>query len=204
MKDWRNILNTEYDKDLDKVAQVFTPSQKLSSIGNALEAVFQFQGDFILVGGIARRFHSTPRNTGDIDILFKDESDLRKFLINNIGNYKKLRGHAIIVQGVEIDLLTSEFLQLPQEIIDYVFATKESIENNISIASKEGIILLKLYRLSSTDDNDIRALIEAGGKNLKVDDILKLSGNKREVIQSILEQSKMFLEENYKYDEKGK
>jgi hypothetical protein len=195
MKNWRNILNTNYDKELEKVARIFTPSQKLSSIGNALETLFQFQGDFILVGGIARRFHATPRNTGDIDILFKDENSLEKFLINNTGNYKKLRGHAITVQGVEIDLLTPMFLQIPQEIIDYVFDTKEGIENNISIASKEGIILLKLYRLSPTDDNDIRALIEAGGKNLNVNDILRLSGNKKEIIESILEQSKMFLME---------
>jgi len=198
MDSWRDILNTKYDSDLEKVAQVFTPSQKLSSIGNALEAVFQFQGEFILVGGIARRFHSTPRNTGDIDILFRSDIYKDAFLSNNLGSYKQIRNHAILVEGVEVDLLTPEFIGVPQELINYIFETKENAGNNINVASKEGIILLKLYRLSPTDDNDIRALIEAGGRNLKVEDILKLSGNKKEAIQSILEQSKMFLTEENK------
>jgi hypothetical protein len=195
MKDRRNILNTDHDKDLEKIALLFTPSQKLSSIGNALETVFQFNGDFVLVGGLARRFHSSPRNTGDIDILFRNEGELEKTLVDNIGNYKQIRQHAISINGVEVDLLTPEFLGVPQEIINYIFETKEITESDISVASKEGIILLKLYRLSPTDDNDIRALIEAGGKNLKVNDIINLAEDKKEIIQQILEQSKMFLGE---------
>lgn len=195
MKNWRNTLNTTYDKELEKIANLFTPSQKLSSIGNALETVFQFQGDFVLVGGLARRFHSSPRNTGDIDILFQGENNLKEFLVKNSGKYKQIRQHSISVNGVEVDLLTPEFLNIDQDVVDYIFSTKENAGDNISVASKEGIILLKLRRLSPTDDNDIRALIEAGGKTLKINDILALAGNKKEVIQQILNQSKMFLME---------
>ena len=195
MQNWRNVLNTTYDKELSQVGFLFTSNQKLSSIGISLEQVFNFKGNFVLVGGLARRFHSSPRNTGDIDLLFKNEKDLDLFLQQNRGNYKLLRKHAIIVNGTEVDLLTSEFLQIPQNIVDYVFTTKVQIEDNISIASKEGLVLLKLYRLSPTDDNDIRAVIEAGGKNLQIADILFLSGDKRDKIEEILEQSYMFLEE---------
>lgn len=191
---WRDILNTPYDRDLEKINNLFTPSQRLSSIGISLEEVFTFKGNFILVGGLARRFHSSPRNTGDIDLLFKNEGDLSIFLTSNKGHYNKIRGHAIIVNGVEVDLLTPEFLQVPQSIIDYVFNTSITIDNNIKVASKEGLILLKLYRLSPTDDNDIRALIEAGGKNLKVNDILSLVPS-NESFQKILKQSKSFLED---------
>lgn len=192
---WREIFTTEYDKEMDKISQLFTPFQKLSSIGNSLDLLFQFEGDFILVGGIARRFYSSPRNTGDIDILFRGEGELQEFLLKNKGKYKPLRKHAIMVSGVEVDLLTPEFLNINPPLVDYIFNNYEIYEN-IKISPREGIILLKLMRMSPTDDNDIRALIESGGKNLKVQDILNLSGEgQREVINSLLNQSKMFLEE---------
>ena len=195
MEGWRKILNTKYDKDLEKISNLFTTNHRLSSIGLALKRVFDFKGDFVLVGGLARRFHSTPRNTGDIDILFRNEEDLNLFLQQNLGNYKKLRNHAIIVDGVEVDLITPEFLKISQDIVNYVFTTKENAGDNINVASKEGMILLKLYRLSSTDDNDIRALIESGGKNLKLTDILFLAGGKKDIIENILTQSEMYLTE---------
>ena len=196
MKRWQEILNTSYDRELSNVSQLFTPSQKLSSIGNALDAVFQFKGDFILVGGLARRFHSSPRNTGDIDLLFKGESELKEFLMSNREKFKQLRPHAIIVNGVEVDLITPEFLNIPCSIVEYIFSNYETdYTGGIKVASKEGIILLKLIRMSPTDDNDIRALIESGGKNLKVQDILNLVGENKEVIVDILNQSRMFLEE---------
>jgi len=195
-KDWREILNTPYDKQLESISKLFTTSHNLSTIGEVLEKVFSFEGDFILVGGLARRFHSSPRNTGDIDILFKTEVDKDSFLLINVGKYKKLREHAIMIDGVEVDLLTPEFLGINNnDLVNYIFSTKEITQGNISVVSKEALILLKLYRLSPTDDNDIRALIEAGGKSLNVSDILRLSGDKLPSIKSILNQSQQFLRE---------
>jgi hypothetical protein len=195
VNDWRYALDNDNNKQLDNIRNLFSALKIQSTFTEAFKILSLSFEPFVLVGGLSRSFYTSPRNTGDIDLLFDTEYDLKNFLHRQKGNYKQIRPHSIIMKGSEVDLLTSEFLGISSDIRNYVFETAKLSDLGVMVASKEAIILLKLQRLSPTDDNDIRALIEAGGKDLKVNDILRLAKTNKEKIEEILEQSKMFLKE---------
>lgn len=109
----------------------------------------------VLVGGIALSFYCTPRYTQDIDLLYLSAEDKP----NDVPGFKRLRTHAFHENKthVEVETLTPEFLGLSHALVTKVFHTAET-HGKWKVASREGIVALKLQRSSLQDKADIKAL----------------------------------------------
>jgi len=118
----------------------------------------------VLIGGMALSYHAIPRYTSDIDVIYLSENDVPKM----VQGFKKTRSHAFthVQTGVEIKILTPEFLKIPRELVQAIVKTSAS-SNGLQIASKSGLITLKLYRKSRRDQADISDLIRSGDIDLK-------------------------------------
>ncbi|MCK9543663.1 MAG: nucleotidyltransferase family protein [Novosphingobium sp.] len=157
-----NIFSKLPVKELDDIANLLTKRSSLSETFNYLSEITP--SDFILIGGIARSQYAPARLTNDIDILVKDEDfeNIKRFLRGYEG-VKQIRGHAWLIKGIEVEILTPSFLGLDSVLVDYIFGTKISIPfgDKAFLCSKEGIILLKLQRSSSTDLEDIYNILKS-------------------------------------------
>ena len=119
---------------------------------------------WVLGGGLALGFHSKPRGTQDVDVFIRNE-DLE--LIKNSlpkNKFKAHRAHAVEHRptGVEIELLTPDFLNIDSKLIN--LAIERAIDQrDIRVMSRESLIALKLQRASYQDMADIITLIKSGG-----------------------------------------
>lgn len=113
--------------------------------------------DCILIGGLALSYYIKPRTTFDIDMLFLNELEIP----TNVNNFKRTREQAFQHNRthVEIELITPEFINTPQNVIDKVFETALNIDG-IKVTSISGLIALKLGRFKLTDQSDISLLVE--------------------------------------------
>lgn len=121
-----------------------------------------------LMGGLAVGFHARPRGTQDIDIILLGEADIDVIARLTTDKFKKSRNHALTHKqtGVEVELLTPEFLKKDPELMDAVVATatQEDLGGiTVPVVSRGGLVAAKLQRMSRQDAADIEAIIRAGG-----------------------------------------
>jgi len=117
-----------------------------------------------LVGGLAVGFHARPRGTQDVDIMLASEGEIDEIARVLGDKFKKIRPHSLEHKrtGVEIELLTPEFLKIPEAVIQNIIETSE-VHNGVPVASRSGIVAAKLFRRSYQDKADIEAIIRTGG-----------------------------------------
>jgi hypothetical protein len=117
----------------------------------------------ILIGGLALSFYGKPRYTSDIDVLFISDNDVP----DNIRGFKRIRSHAFQHNKthVEVEVLSANFLGIPDGLVKQVANT--AVESNgMKVASRSGLVALKLQRLELQDQADIDQLIKTGEVDL--------------------------------------
>jgi hypothetical protein len=122
-----------------------------------------------LGGGLAVSVYSEPRATQDIDIFLGGEQDLQRIIPLVNKSFRLIRPHALRHKklGIEIELLTPEFLKIQSDSIRRVLDVALSYEG-IPILSKEGLIYLKLKAGRHQDLADIEKLLESGPVDLSI------------------------------------
>ena len=120
--------------------------------------------NWALIGGLAVGFHSKPRGTQDIDLIVLNENDINK-LQSNLSSFKKNRSHSFehIKTGVEIKILTAQFLGINEQIVSQALESSENQSlqgNQIPVVNKSGLIALKLQRGSRQDLADVEAILK--------------------------------------------
>ena len=194
---WREVLSSDYQKKILEISSIFSSFKKTSSNGmlDVIDVIRQYSGDILIIGGIARSYYTSARNTSDIDLLFLNEENVQRFLKLMAGNYTRIpgRNHAVKVLSVEVELLTPEFLQLDSSISDFVFSTKVLTDLDLYVPSVEGFILLKCMRMSQTDEDDIRAVIQSHSSNIDFSKIYNLlSSERRSRLEDLVKENKGF------------
>lgn len=194
---WRDVLSSDYQKKILEISSIFSSFKKTSSNGmlDVIDVIRQYSGDILIIGGIARSYYTSARNTSDIDLLFLNEENVQRFLKLMAGNYTRIpgRNHAVKVLSVEVELLTPVFLQLDSSISDFVFSTKVLTDLDLYVPSVEGFILLKCMRMSQTDEDDIRAVIQSHSSNIDFSKIYNLlSSERRSRLEDLVKENKGF------------
>lgn len=121
-----------------------------------------------LMGGLAVGFRARPRGTQDIDVYLIGESDIDQIVALTRGKFKRHRPHALqhLSSGVEVELLTPEFLGHDPSLVSKVISTA-TVEDlggvEVPVVSRGGLVAAKLNRLSRQDAADIEAIVKAGG-----------------------------------------
>lgn len=189
-----DFLNTKYYRQLERLSSSFDTYNTSSSLSKTLDLLSKlFYRDFLLIGGLSRSLHASPRMTYDVDLLFRREADLKAIRIE-LGDLAKTipgRNHAVKINGVEVEILTPEFLGIPEEIASYVFGSKEQIGNGLYTASPTGLILLKLCRASNQDIEDILAVMKAKPQEINTS-VLKLLAPDVKLVDKLIAQNKIF------------
>lgn len=130
----------------------------------------------VLIGGLALSFYARPRYTQDIDILVLDLDKL-----GTSSDFKKHRPSALEHKqtGVEIELVTPKLLGISEALAEKVMLNATIIDG-IRVASREGLIALKLYAATSNprrfrqDTADVVNLLEGQGGHI---DLAKLASD---------------------------
>ena len=121
------------------------------------------QAGGILIGALGLSYYARPRMTQDVDLLFLHDEDVPV----SVNGFSRTADHAFQhdVTHVEIDLITTERVNAPLEVVQRVIeAATES--DGIKIASASGLAALKLFRLSMRDKADVAALVTTGKVNV--------------------------------------
>jgi hypothetical protein len=138
-------------------ASVSSPSHAaiVPEVQHALDAWDQTQ-DCVLIGGLALSFYSAPRYTQDIDLLFLSKGKVP----DAVASFKRVRPHSFQERQthVEVEVLTPEFLSIPKALVEKVFHTAVK-QGRWKVASREGLIALKLQRGNRQDQADIEKLV---------------------------------------------
>lgn len=114
----------------------------------------------VLIGGVALSFYIKPRYTEDADFLYLHVADIPKtvkgFKAHRKGAFEEVRTQ------VEVETVSHESFNgaVPISIIRKVFDTAVT-SDSIKVASKEGLVALKLYASRHKDDTDIVELLKA-------------------------------------------
>ena len=150
-------------KDLTEVGQivqngvVFNPrnwetlAMESGSLLQAVDNLFMLLEsrniDYVLVGGVAILNYVEGRNTQDIDLIMalSDLSKVPEIVIKQQTNPYFARGE---FEGLQIDILLAKNPLF--RLVQQYYAVKQSfLEREITIATVEGLLLLKLYALPS-------------------------------------------------------
>ena len=117
----------------------------------------------VLIGGLALSFYVKPRYTMDVDVLYLSDRDIPK----NINGFKKTRTHSFQHKQthVEVKVLSPEFLKIPTELANKIGETAV-VSSGMKVASKGGLIALKLQRGNLQDQADIVALLQTGNVDM--------------------------------------
>jgi hypothetical protein len=190
-----SISVKDYLKKLMAVGN-FVRAEK-SSFSDSLDYLKSKNFDFVLIGGLATSHYSPPRLTEDIDIFLENEQKLEEFKRLSLGEVKWIRKHAFICSGIEVEVLTPEFLSIPSKISDYVFSTKVEKSSGLFIPSPEGVLLLKLEALRDfPDKQDIYNIIKTQGQSLDLEIVKSLTSEKgRLFLDEVVKNLKIFLED---------
>jgi hypothetical protein len=113
--------------------------------------------DYLLIGGAVVGYYTKPRMTQDVDVLYKS-SDL---IPNQVNGFKHHRDHAFEHQetGVEVETLDSQFIGIPQELVEQVFSYSEIVDG-VRIPSPSGLVALKVCRHNFQDIADIHSVAQ--------------------------------------------
>lgn len=119
---------------------------------------------YALCGGIAIVFHGYIRNTQDIDILIKSESELDRIKEILGDNFKEIRKHAIEHKetGVEVELLTPEFIK-DKDARKYLDDVIE--KDGFKFINLIDLISMKLKSGRKKDEVDVEYILR--GKDIK-------------------------------------
>jgi hypothetical protein len=117
----------------------------------------------VLIGGLAMSFYAPPRATQDVDLLFLSNADIPK----EVPGFKQKRRGAFEENEtqVEVETVTPVSVHIPQTCVEQVFRTAWVAPLGLRIASREGLIALKLYgadnpKRALQDKADIQRLLE--------------------------------------------
>lgn len=134
----------------------------MPEVGAALAAWIKASGPNkgVLIGGLAVSFYIKPFVTTDVDLLFLSEEDIPK----DVPGFTHDRGRAFqdSTYQVTIDTFTPASFggTIPDAIARQVVST--AIENSgMRIASREGLIAMKLCRRSLRDQADVVDILNA-------------------------------------------
>jgi len=143
--------------------------EEFKSIVSALEE----QGiDYAVCGGLAMAVHGLPRATVDIDLLILAEHlENAKTVVRKLGYTIEAQPMTFSKGSVEIrrlsridledgDLLTIDFLLVTPAVAE-VWNSRirvASDKGSVSVVSREGLIILKSFRKSGQDLDDIERL----------------------------------------------
>lgn len=123
-----------------------------------------------LCGGLAVGAYAKPRGTEDVDIVLSDDAIIDE--VARIANplFRHHRAHALSHRsfGVEVDLITPEFIKVSPSIVLRVIKTAKTFSLagiKVPTVTKDGLVALKLGRASTQDVADIEAIL----KNQDVD-----------------------------------
>lgn len=171
-----NMINlAQTGSNLDECLAVVDQINKLfegNELGSTLQKVSQTLKDteYALIGGLAAGFFSNPRATEDIDLLIMNE-DLEKIAqILILNGFKRTRVHAVVdrTSGVEVELLTAKFLNIPEEIVGKIL--KNTLEQKgTKLAQVEGLVAMKLLGGRYKDLGDIEEILKVQ-PDLKIDE----------------------------------
>lgn len=109
----------------------------------------------VLVGGLAMSFYAPPRYTQDIDLLFLAQEDIP----DQVPEFKKTRPHSFLNNKthVEVEVLTPAYIGVSHDLVSMVIDTAV-VRGGWRVASREGLIALKIQRASRQDLADIERL----------------------------------------------
>lgn len=112
----------------------------------------------IVIGGLVLGVYSRPRTTTDIDLLFVSDNKIP----TKVHGFKKIRDHSFehIQTGVEIEVLTPEYLKLSKALYDKILETSKEFDG-IKVPSEEGLIALKMIRYNRRDLSDIESVLNS-------------------------------------------
>jgi hypothetical protein len=138
----------------------------------------------VLINGIALSYYVTPRMTQDVDMLFLTKNDIPL----SLKGFKKTRNGAFQHNKthVEVEVIIPQSINLRVDLAEQIFKT--AIKNdNIYVASPEGIIVSKLGRFSKQDQADIENIlfsqkIDLSIFNLTEEELEKFNKLKEETI----------------------
>jgi hypothetical protein len=163
--DFRDKETVKKWYDINDGTRSLIESIVVPEVSAALQAFKNGNGcdNAVLIGGLALSFYGLPRYTQDIDLLFVSFASIPHF----VEGFKKVREHAFEHKktNVIIEVLDSDFLKIPQHLVETVFDTATLIDG-IHIASKSGLIALKLQRFSRQDQADIEQLLKMSGVDM--------------------------------------
>lgn len=132
-------------------SKLFTESIVVPEIEKALKDwKNNTNSKYVIIGGIAVSFWTRPRTTMDIDILFKNDAAIPK----SVELFKRHRKHSFESKkyGVEIEILSPEFLKIPNGIWESLWDTSR-IKEGFRIASPSGLVALKAFRIHANKTN---------------------------------------------------
>lgn len=117
----------------------------------------------VLIGGLALSFHGKPRQTMDVDVAYVTPNEIP----GNVPGFKRIRQHSYmdLDTHVEIEVLDPQFMKVPPNLVKKVRDTA-IISNGMKVASKSGVVAIKLGRAEREnnlqDQADIQHLIKTG------------------------------------------
>ncbi|RME60351.1 hypothetical protein D6779_02365 [Candidatus Parcubacteria bacterium] len=142
----------------------------LSAVGRLFALLDERQVEYVLVGGVALLNYVEGRNTQDIDLIMAlpDLKKVPEIKVESQNNPYFARG---TFQGLQIDILLTKN-PLFRRVQEKYVVKQAFVEREVSIATVEGLLLLKLYALPSLYrqgdfvrvsiyENDIAALMYA-------------------------------------------
>jgi len=153
----RNLRNYQTNND---GSRTLFESAMVPEVTAALKDwAFKANNPGIIIGGIALSYYTKPRYTQDVDVLFLKAEDIPVEVVG----FKKHRQGAFEHKstGVEIETVTGNSFKVNPNTIKRVIDTAVTT-SGVKVASKEGIIALKLGRASLQDKADIAALLHSG------------------------------------------
>lgn len=153
-------------RNLWKQAGGMPLSQAISDLANSMNGSII---KWALCGGLAVGVHARPRGTDDIDVIISGEDGIYPFMIRTVNSFKKTRDHAIIHKstGVEVEVLTPEFLKINPAIIQSAINKSNLVSIgsvSIPVVNRDGLVALKLCRGSYQDMADIESIIRMDGE----------------------------------------
>lgn len=154
-------LNRANDENLTRPLFESIVVPEVAQAAKDWKASTRFPG--VLIGGLALSFYVKPRSTMDVDILYLSPTDIP----DNIPGFKRTREHSFLHRDthVEVEVLDPSFLKIPQELAQLIYDTA-IVSSGMKVASRAGLVALKLQRGNRQDQADIEQLIRTGDVNL--------------------------------------
>lgn len=173
MENWRETLE-EYIEDLMPIVRLAEGSRS-SGFWDPLDYLQGLGIDFLLIGGLAASHFGPPRLTYDLDVLLRSESEVQELKRRTVRQYRWPRNHAFLYGDREVEVLSPEYLNLPDEVVTYVFDTAVTQSSGYQTPSAEGIVLLKCFRLSLIDQQDIAGVLKQQAQHFDFNTVVELA-----------------------------